>query len=593
MNKYKPFKFLLILFICLNIKSQSIDSQFDEDYLQSLPEEIREDILKESKKAQEESKDSLKARPSSELLKLDIVKNWEEFQRKKEEQSERYGINLFRTMQSSFMPINEPNFGNNYIIDYGDTFEIEIFSGSDSDTYSADVRRDGSIILDGIGPLTVAGLNFDQAVEMIQGKYETSFIGQNISVYLDKIRDIKVLITGNVEFPGIYTLSGNSNVLQVINMAGGIKENGTLRDVQIKRSGKKIKQIDLYEALILGDIADVEALQSGDTVYVPPAKNLVRAGSGFNNEAVFELKDDETLSDLIKFSGGINNNVKRFEYTLIRQSEEEPKIITIDESQLDTYLVKHLDSLYLPVQEYGYVEITGEVTRPGKYTIYRNDDIYDLLNRAGGYTSDAYPFGAVYLTEKARKLEQDFMDKTYQAIVTYIVQNPQQSQQSNMNLPYLLNEIKNTKPSGRVVSDFDMIRLQDNPKNRLLLNDKDQLHIPKMENNVYVFGDVTNPGAVIFRDRLNVDDYINSAGGLAKTADSDLIIIVSPDGSSSLVSKGISLFGIKSSNDIYPGSLIFVPKDVGKSTGLNFYATAAPIFSSLALSIASLNSINN
>ncbi len=594
MRKFKQLKFIFFVFFSLSVSSQQFDtSDFDNDYLASLPDEIREDILKESKKAKEDDKERFKSRPSSELLKLDVVQNWEEFQRKKEDKSERYGINLFRTMQSSFMPINEPNFGNNYIVDYGDTFEIQLFSGSETDIYSSEVRRDGSLLLEEIGPVMVAGLNFDQAVRLINDKYESAFIGQNVVVYLEKVRDINILITGNVEFPGIYTLSGNSNVLQILNMAGGIKENGSLRDIQIRRSGNIIRKIDLYNSLIFGDLSELEALQSGDSVYIPTAKKLLRAGSGFNNEAIYELKDGETLADLVTYAGGINNNVEEYEYTLIRKYKGKSKSISLNESDLESYEAKHLDSIYLPVQEFGYVEISGEVIRPGKYTIYRNDDVYDLLKRAGGYTSDAYPFGAVYMTEKAKELEKDFMDKTYRAIITYIVQNPQQQVQSNMNLPYLLAEIKASEPSGRVVSEFDIVKLEDNPKSRLLLNNKDKLHIPKMENSVYVFGDVTNPGTIIFKDDLDVDDYINSAGGLSKTADEKLIIIVSPDGSSSVVSKKIKLFGVTNTAEIYPGSLIFVPKDVGRTTGLNFYATAAPIFSSLALSIASLNSINN
>ena len=116
MKHLKQIKYIFITVFSLCISSQQFDStEFDKDYLESLPDAIRDDILKESKKAKEEDKESLKSRPSSELLKLDVVRNWEEFQRKKEDKSERYGINLFRTMQSSFMPVNEPNFGNNAI----------------------------------------------------------------------------------------------------------------------------------------------------------------------------------------------------------------------------------------------------------------------------------------------------------------------------------------------------------------------------------------------------------------------------------------------------------------------------------------------
>ncbi len=585
---------LLIVFVSMSIiqgiNAQSLpDSEFDMDYLESLPEDVREDILKESKKMKEEERNNVKARPSSELLKLDIVKNWEEFQKKLEKKSERYGINLFRTMQSSFMPINEPNFGNNYIIDYGDILEIQTFNGNLKNTYSTEVKRDGSVNLDEIGPVIVSGLNFDQAVKLIKDKYKSSFIGSNVVVNLEKIRDIKILITGNVEFPGIYTLSGNSNILQALNIAGGVSENGSLRQIFLIRDDKKI-EVDIYKALILGDISDLISLQSGDSINISPVKNLVRAGSGFNHEALFELKNNETLYDLVKYSGGIRNSVDNSKYTVVREENGQSVTQVLNESQLKNTLARNLDSIYLPVQNYGSVQITGEVHRPGIYTIYRQDDIYDLIKRAGGYTSDAYPFGGVLLNERAKELESDFLTKTYQSIISYIVQNPNQSQ-SNMNLPYLLNEIKSAEVSGRLVTEFDFIKLEDNPKDRTLLNDKDRIHIPKMENSVYVYGDVVNPSAIMYEDKLNVSDYLKRAGGLLLTASNEHIIVVAPDGSSQTFSK--SIFKKNADNLIYPGSLIFIPKEVGKSTGINFYATAAPIFSSLALSIASLNSINN
>ena len=585
------FIFLLIITFAVTIDSQAITSnEFDLEYLESLPEDVKDDILKESQKLKEDDKNNLKPRPSSELLKLDVVKNWEEFQRSKEKKSERYGVNLFRTMQSSFMPINEPNFGNNYILDYGDFLEIETFNGDLKNSYIAEIKRDGSVSLDDLGPITVAGLNFDQAVELIKDTYEKSFIGSNVVVNLDKIRDIKILITGNVEFPGLYTLSGNSNVLQALNIAGGVSENGSLREVILNRNGKEII-IDVYKAIILGDISELDSLQSGDSLYISPVKNLVRAGSGFNNEAVFELRSDETLNDLITYSGGIKKSVSTSEFTLIREDKGKSKTIILSMNDLKSTYIKNLDSVYLPTQDFGFVELSGEVNRPGKYTIYRNDDIYELIKRAGGYTSDAYPFGGVFMNNNAKDLEKEFMMKTYKSIITYIVQNPSQAQ-SNMNLPYLLNEIKNTEPSGRLVVEFDMINLSDNPKSRILLNDKDRIHIPKMQNTVYVYGDVVNPSAITFNDNFTVNDYINGAGGISPTADNDSIIIVAPNGKSEVVQLR-KIFKTYPKNMIYPGSLIFVPKEVGKRQGIDFYATAAPIFSSLALSVASLNSINN
>ena len=594
--KINPKQFILISLFFFNIavNSQSLYvSGLDQDYLNSLPEDVMQDILKESKKSQDEKKDTLKSRPSTELMKLDVVKDWEDFQKSRQasrNKSERYGVNLFRTMQSSFMPINEPNFGNNYILDYGDFLEIQVIAGNNSNKYSSDIKRDGSFNLEEIGPLNLAGLNFDQAVNLINNKYKNSIIGVDVIVNLEKIRDIKILITGSVEYPGMYTLSGNSNVLQALNISGGILENGSLREILIKRNGKTIEEIDLYDALIFGDTSSLSNLQSGDAIYISPSKNLVRAGTGFNNQAIFELLDTETLSDLIKYAGGVNKNAYSENYSLLRNEGQDVKIINLNSKDINSFKIKHHDSLYLPEQQFGFVEITGEVLRPGKYTISGDDDIYDLIVRAGGYTSSAYPFGGVMTSKKAMKLEKQMMSKAYQSLISYIVESPASLTQSS-GLPMLLDEIKNSTPSGRVITEFDLIKLEDDPRKRILLTNKDKIHIPKNENNVYVYGAVSNPGAIVFDDNFEVKNYINLSGGLIKVSDASQIVVISPNGSASIVKLGKVSSLFNSNQDIYPGSLIYVPTETKRN--LEFFATTAPIFSSLALSIASLSALNN
>ena len=291
----------------------SFTGGLDSDYLKSLPEDVRNDLLDEINKNNSNDRTTFQKRPSTELLKYDTVKNWEKFQKEQlinSDKSERYGINLFRTMQSSFMPINEPNFGAEYILDYGDLIQIKSY-GRDDQQYFEIIKRDGSITIEGIGKIQLAGLNFNQAVEILNTKFKNTFIGSEIVVDLAEIRDIKILITGNAEYPGMYTISGNSNILQALNIAGGIKENGSLRNISIIRDGKVIQNVDLYKALIFGDLNNIPTLQSGDSINVKPAANLVRAGSGFVNEAIFELKENETFQDLYDFAGGILKSAKK------------------------------------------------------------------------------------------------------------------------------------------------------------------------------------------------------------------------------------------------------------------------------------------
>jgi len=167
----------------------------------------------------------------------------------------------------------------------------------------------------------------------------------------------------------------------------------------------------------------------------------------------------------------------------------------------------------------------------------------------------------------------------------------------NYDLNFILfgirSEIKDYQALGRLVAEFDTVKLEDNIQRNILLQDKDSIHIPAYDSNVYIFGEVGNPGSIFFDESSNLIDYINKSGGFTKFSSQESIFVVSPNGETIKVrGSGFKKF-ISQGYDIYPGSVIYVPRDIGKVEGLNYYATIAPIFSSLALSLASLNSIND
>lgn len=578
--------------------SQSLPdiNKLDQDYLQSLPKSIQDDILKEMNDQQQKLDKNLQKRPSSKLLNSEIVKEWEEFKAKRdiEQKTERYGLKLFRTMQSSFMPLNEPNFGSDYVVDYGDILRIYKYGGGSSETFEVEIGRDGSVILPDIGNVPLAGLNFEQVSELIQKTYDSTFIGSNVFVSLSEIRDINVLVTGNVEFPGIYTLSGNSNVLQALNIVGGITENGSLRKVVLKRKGSEDKVIDLYKAIIFGEIDNIPSLMSGDSLYVESVTNLVRAGYGFNNIAVYELKDDEKLSDLIKFAGGLKAEVASNSLKLVRFNNPEFVSYEVNQNEINDYELQNLDSIYAFKEKIGTVKVSGYVKYPGNYSISSSDRMLDILQRSGGYIDSAYPFGGTLLRKNTKDLETNFAEKTYQNLISYIAANPSNmGNGSGEGLAYVLSELKNYKPTGRFIAEFDTTKLSEDIQNNIYLNDGDEIFIPSYTSNVFIFGEVGNPGSVLYKDDLTINEYINKSGGLTRLASSNYIFIVSPNGETLRVeTNGIRRF-ITQTYDIYPGSVIYVPRHIGKVDGINLYATLAPIFSSLALSIASLNSIND
>ena len=581
------------LFLVCNLVSQELPT-LDQDFLDSLPESVQSDLMEEMNDKKNGIK-NLQSRPSSELLKYETINSWENFKKQQslENKSERYGLKLFNTMQSSFMPLNEPNFGNNYIIDYGDSVSINTF-GSKNLSYLADVKRDGTILVEEIGSLMVAGLNFEQVTDLITKKYQMAFIGLDVVVNLSAIRDINILVTGNVEFPGIYTLSGNSNILQALNIVGGITENGTLRNVTLKRNNQDDQSIDLYDALLLGNIDNIPFLMSGDSIHIGPVTNLVRAGYGFNNTAVFELKKNETFNDLAKYAGGLKNESKKETFKLVRFENNEFQSYEINSKDFLSYKVQNLDSIYAHKEAIGSVLITGNIKHPGRYSISSSDKILDIINRSGGYTETAYPFGGSLLRESARDLENVFASKTYNNLITFIASNPSSLPNNTAGgLSFLLSELKQFDPVGRVIVELDESKLNENIQDNIYLTDGDEIHIPSFSSNVFIFGEVGNPGSVLFKEGDSILDYIDRSGGLTRYSSKDSIFIVSPNGET----KKTHVSGIRkylaNESEIYPGSVIYIPRHVGKIEGINYYATIAPIFSSLALSIASLNTINN
>ena len=575
------------------ISSQELNSinPMDKDFLESLPESVQADVLSEMENRDNDKK-NLKRRPSTEISKLETIKNWENFKKQQSlaNNSERYGLTLFNSMQSSFMPLNEPNFGNDYVLDYGDYINIELF-GTETSSYSVEVKRDGTIALEKIGPVTVSGLNFEQVTDLIKRKYEEAFIGAEAFITLSEIRDINILVTGNVSFPGIYTLSGNSNILQALNVVGGINENGTLREITLQRANEKDLTIDLYQALLFGDINNVPFLKSGDSINIGPAINLVRAGYGFNRNAIFELKQDETIEDLLKFAGGLKNEAENGSFTLVRFENNDFVSYKIKSKEFASFKASNLDSVYAEKEAIGTISITGNVKHPGKYSISSSDRVLDIIERSGGYTDAAYPFAGTLLRESAKDLEAIFAEKSYQNLIKFIASTSNSISGNGEGLGYILSELKDYEPSGRVIVELDEIKLQQNIQDNIYLNDGDEIHIPTYTSNVYIFGEVGNPGSVIFQDNISMQDYIERSGGLTRYSSKDSIFIVSPNGETKKVHvNGIRKY-LSQETDVYPGSVIYVPRHVGKIEGINYYATIAPIFSSLALSVASLNSI--
>ena len=238
------------------------------------------------------------------------------------------------------------------------------------------------------------------------------------------------------------------------------------------------------------------------------------------------------------------------------------------------------------------VNLSGEVSIPGEYTLKKGTKLSELLALAGGYTENAYTFAGTLTRLSTKEVEKQINERIYQDMIKFIASNANAAQVAGGDsFALILNEFRNTKPVGRVTAEFDLNKIRSNSNLDISLANGDRIVIPEYKSEVYVLGDVLNPGARLYKSNSSAKDYIALSGGQGKYAEKNRSIIIHPNGDAFLLNE--SIINFKKNADIYPGTIIYVPREIGQLDGINYAAVVAPIFSSLALSLASLNSIND
>ena len=241
------------------------------------------------------------------------------------------------------------------------------------------------------------------------------------------------------------------------------------------------------------------------------------------------------------------------------------------------------------------IKIHGEINVPGEFSISKNTSLSQIVEKAGGYSSNAYPIGGILLRRSVRDAEIMIKEKSYNEIIKFISSSKDLGSISSNpeGLSSFLSLMTSVKPSGRLVTEFDLDKISLDPKLDTMLQDGDEIFIPPYINQVYVFGEVMTPSARPYLEGGTAMDYIKLAGGLSRLADKSRIIVISPNGDAMTNGNPFSRILNSSNQLILPGTYIYVPLQIGRLEGLDLASSVAPLVSSLALSLASLNSISN
>ena len=605
----KNIKFLSLFLFFFTLSAQDLD----QAYLNSLPEDIRKDVLDRAEQNKEESKEKYRASVYSsrleekeelEMLKQRLEADLSELERRLssdeniniDKKLKLFGANFFSSFQTSFMPINEPNLDPSYILDVGDVLKVQLIGQKDlTDIFP--ISRDGTINLPEIGKINLAGLTLNKAYDLISSQVNKVYIGTSSYVNLDQIRDINILVSGNAKNPGLYTLTGNSNILHAIDIAGGINEYGSFRAINLIRDNEVIEVLDVYDLLINGNYNINKRLRSGDVIFVEQRKNIVSINGAVKRPAKYELKANESIGTIFNFANGLKQTADLENIYLERVLDGSLKSIPIvNKSQFD--LIKAIDGDLVYIREYPFrsATISGAVYKPGTYTMAAGETVDDLLIKAGGFTDNAYPFGAVYENNDAKLINKKAKEVLYNEFLDNIIAMSQQNISENFDLAPVLGlfkEIKDAKPNGRIIVD---LIINEDESSFLNISEGDSILIPELTNNVYVYGEVSTEGAVMYSTGRNVDYFVNKSGGYKKFADKKSIYILHPNGETDRYSKNRNLFANQPNADIkiYPGSVIFIPRELDNTATRRLAAQAyVSILGNIGVALASLSSINN
>ena len=404
---------------------------------------------------------------------------------RKMDDSDIFGYNVFRgnTFLSFQSNLNIPT-PLDYVIGPGDKLFIDIY-GQSENYYQVEVSPEGNAILENVGPVNLSGLSLLNAEKRLVSRLKKVYQGINqkktfVNISVGVPRAIRVNIVGEVNLPGTYNFSAFNTVYNAIYVAGGITEKATLRDIKLFRNNKLVNTVDVYKFLTKGDGSSNIRLENNDLILVSPYSNRISIDGAVKLPGKFEFKNNETLSDLIFYSGGFTENASTKKIKVTRIINDQLKIVDINSDQFDFFQLKTGDKFQVEeiINKYNdRIIVKGAVYRPGVYSISDKMTINDLITKAEGLKPDVFLNRAT-----VTRTNSDYSTTNISLNLKEELQNPQ------FNL-----------------EEEDVITI-------FSINDLSE------EGYVEISGEVSNSGVYPYSKNISLIDLILSAGGFKDNA---------------------------------------------------------------------------
>lgn len=295
-----------------------------------------------------------------------------------------FGYDLFAGVPSTFAPATDVPVPAEYVVGPGDTLQVQLL-GSGKGRFALVVGRDGRINFPELGPIAVSGMRFDDARSLIEQRVAEEMIGAQASVSIGELRSIRVFVLGEAEMPGSYTVSGLSTMTNALFVSGGVNKIGSLRNIQLKRNGNVIAVLDLYDLLLKGDTRADQRLLPGDVIFIPPIGQTVGIAGEVRRPAIYELKNETRVQQLLELGGGLLPEADPTLATLEHVNQQRQRTTVGVDLSAATGLQRSLQSgdvlrvpAIRPVLENSVV-LNGHVHRHGQYQYTPRMRLTDLI----------------------------------------------------------------------------------------------------------------------------------------------------------------------------------------------------------------------
>ena len=393
-----------------------------------------------------------------------------------------FGRDIFNNEELSFEPNMNIATPSDYRLGAGDAVFIDIW-GASTGNIEGMVTPDGNIVIDGFGPVSVAGLTVEEANKKIRRELGSRYENSNIRLTVGQTKTIMVNVMGEVKTPGTYTLSAFASVFHALYMAGGINDIGTLRNIKVYRKNKLVTTVDVYDYILNGKLTGNVKLTDNDVIVVGPYDCLVNITGKVKRPMYYEMRKDESVGTLLQYTGGFTGDAYKKSIRLVRKAGTQYSVYNVGEFEMNGFLLNDGDSLSVDsilLRYSNMVEIKGAVFRPGMYQVGGNiSTVRQLIENAEGVTEQAFTARGVMHRMKP--------DRTLEVLA--------------VDVAGILNG---------TVADIP-------------LRNEDVLYIPSKkellaEQTLTIHGEVMYPGVYQFADNETIEDFILQAGGLKDAA---------------------------------------------------------------------------